>query len=88
LISPTPNTTYRITPNLDLSAQQLSVEAVASQGFSKVTIYADGDPLQTFSAPPYQAWWTLSAGEHQFWAEGIADNKIVTSNAVNVVVSP
>ncbi|HEY9151869.1 MAG TPA: transglycosylase domain-containing protein, partial [Anaerolineales bacterium] len=48
LISPTPNTTYRITPKLALSAQQLSVEAVASQDFSKVTIYADGKVLATF----------------------------------------
>ena len=74
LISPTPNTTYRITPNLDLSAQQLSVEAVASQSFSKITIYVDGKVLATFSDPPYQTWWTLSAGNHQFWMEGVKNN--------------
>jgi penicillin-binding protein 1C len=87
LISPTPNTTYRITPKLDLSAQQLSVEAVASQSFSKVTIYADGNPLQTFSVPPYQSWWTLSAGNHQFWAEGLTSNgETIKSDAVTITV--
>jgi penicillin-binding protein 1C len=89
LVSPSPNTTYRITPKLDLSAQQLSVEAVASRSFSKVTIYVDGNPLQTFSSTPYQTWWTLSAGNHQFWVEGMnANNATVTSNAVNIVVLP
>src|SRR5271157_706116 len=89
LVSPTPNTTYRITPDLDLSAQQLSIEVVASEGFSEITIYVDGNLLQTFTAPPYQTWWTLSAGEHSFWVEGInTNNATVTSNAVNIVVLP
>ena len=88
LTSPAPNTTYRITPNLDLSAQQLLVEAAASQSFSKVTIYVDGDPLQTFSAPPYQRWWTLSAGRHQFWAEGVTSNgETIKSDTVTVTVA-
>ncbi len=89
LVSPSPNTTYRITPKLDLSAQQLSVEAVASQSFSKVTIYADGNPLQTFSSTPYQAWWTLSAGQHQFWAEGrTASGETTTSGIITITVLP
>jgi len=87
LISPTPNTTYRITPNLNLSAQQLSVEATVGQSISKVTIYVDGNPLQTFTAPPYQAWWTLSAGHHQFWVEGLTSNgETIKSNTVTVTV--
>ena len=89
LISPAPNTTYHITPNLDLSAQQLSIEAVASQSFSKVTIYVDGKILAAFSNPPYQTWWTLSAGEHQFWAEGInANSEAAKSDAVTITVLP
>ena len=89
LISPAPNTTYHITPNLDLSAQQLSIEAVASQSFSKVTIYVDGKILAAFSNPPYHTWWTLSAGEHQFWAEGInANSEAAKSDAVTITVLP
>ncbi len=89
LISPTPNTTYRITPDLNLSAQQLSVEAVANQSFSKVTIYADGNPLQTFANPPYQTWWILSAGQHQFWVEGVTTSgETVKSDVTIITVMP
>ena len=89
LVSPTPNTTYRITSDLNQSAQQLSVEAAAGQGFTKVAIYADGKVLSTFSNPPYQTWWTLSAGQHSFWAEGIASNgESVTSEHVTINVLP
>jgi membrane carboxypeptidase/penicillin-binding protein PbpC len=87
LISPTPNTTYRITLDLNLSAQQLSVEAVAGPGFSKVTIYVDGKILSAFSGPPYQAWWTLSEGNHRFWAEGAkANGETIQSEVVTITV--
>ncbi len=89
LISPTPNTTYRITSDLNQSSQQLSVEAVAGQGFAKVTIYMDRDPLQAFEAAPYQTWWPLSAGAHRFWAEGItASGETVKSEEVRITVLP
>ncbi len=73
LISPTPNTVYRIDPGIALDVQQLSVEAVG-QGFSQVALYVDGNLLTAFSTPPYQVWWTLTAGEHRFWAEGMDVN--------------
>jgi len=89
LISPTPNTTYRITSDLNQSAQQLSVEAAGVQDFHQVKIYVDGNLLQTFRNPPYQAWWTLSAGQHQFWAEGTTINGMTfTSEHVSINVVP
>lgn len=87
LVSPTPNTTYRITPDLDISSQQLPVQALVGTGFTQVTIYVDGKPLQTFSAPPYQTWWELSAGEHQFWVEGVnANGEVIKSDVVTITV--
>ncbi len=87
LVSPTPNTTYRITPDLNLSAQQLSVEAAANQGFAKIRIFMDGNVLATFSKPPYQTWWTLSAGNHSFWAEGTdANGNVLKSEVVTITV--
>ena len=87
LVSPTPNTTYRITSDINQSAQQLSVEAVANQNFSQVRIYADGILLQTLSNPPYQAWWTLSPGQHQFWAEGMNSNgEAIKSDMITITV--
>ncbi len=89
LISPPPNTTYHIASDFDPSAQQLSVEAVTGQGVSQVKIYADGRLLTPVSGPPYQAWWTLSAGQHRFWVSGLgANGEILTSDTVTIVVLP
>ncbi|HLO30972.1 MAG TPA: penicillin-binding protein 1C [Anaerolineales bacterium] len=87
LLSPPPNTTYRIDPNFDPSAQQLQVEVGAGQGISEITVWLDGSPFTTLSAPPYQAWWTLSAGEHHFWAQGMnAKGEVVKSEIVTIDV--
>ena len=87
LISPTPNTTYRIATGLDAAAQQLSVEAVASRPFTKVTLYVDGVPLQSFTGAPYQAWWQLAVGQHGFYAEGITSSgETVKTDEVAITV--
>jgi 1A family penicillin-binding protein len=89
LTSPTDNTTYRITPDLDLSAQQLALSTLTASGFAQVTFFVDGVALTTLSAPPTscQTWWTLSLGTHQFWAEGVGMNgETVKSNVVTVTV--
>jgi len=87
LTSPTDNTTYRITPDLDLSAQQLEVSALTASDFAQVTFFVDGSALGTLTAPPYQTWWTLSLGEHRFWAEGVTTSgEAVKSNVVTITV--
>ena len=89
LTSPTDNTTYRITPDLDLSAQQLSLSALTNSDLAQVTFFVDGSALTTLSAPPTscQTWWTLSLGTHQFWAEGVTSNgETAKSNVVTVTV--
>jgi len=87
LLSPYPNTTYRIDPNFDPASQQIQIEAAARQGISQVTIWVDGNLLTTLSSPPYQAWWTLSAGEHRFWVEGVnANAERVKSDVVTITV--
>jgi len=87
LLSPHPNTTYRIDPNFDPSAQQLKIEAAVGQGISQVEIWVDGTLLTTLSSPPYQAWWTLSSGEHRFWVEGVNANvEKVKSEVVRITV--
>jgi penicillin-binding protein 1C len=87
LTSPTDNTTYRITPDLDLSAQQLALSALTESDLAQVTFFADGSALTTLSAPPYETWWTLSLGEHRFWAEGVTTSgEAVKSNVVTITV--
>jgi len=87
LTSPADNTTYKITPELDLSAQRLALSTLTGIGFAQVTFFVDGSALGTLFAPPYQTWWILSLGEHQFWAEGVtASGEIVKSNVATIKV--
>ena len=91
LLSPHPNTTYRLDPNFNHSAQQLLVEAAAGQGVMDVTLWVDGNLLATFDTTPYQTWWPLAVGEHRFWAQGnTATGEAVTSEviAITVVTKP
>ena len=87
LISPVDNTTYRLTPRLNLSAQQVAFSTLADPGFAQVTFFVNGIALTTLSAPPYKTWWTLSIGEHRFWVEGVKTNgEVVKSNVVTITV--
>ena len=87
LASPIDNTTYRLTSDLDLSAQQISFATLTVPNLAQVTFFVDGIALTTLSAPPYQTWWTLSLGEHHFWAEArTVDGKILKSNEVKITV--
>jgi len=87
LLSPHPNTTYRMDSSFNQSAQQIQIEVAVGQSISQVTIWVDGNLLTTLSSPPYQAWWILSAGEHRFWAEGINKNgETVKSEIVAITV--
>jgi penicillin-binding protein 1C len=87
LLSPRPNTVYRMDSDFDPSAQQLHIEVAAGTGISKVTIWMDGNLLATLSTPPYLAWWTLSPGEHRFWAEAVNEGgESVKSEIVDITV--
>ena len=87
LLSPSPNATYRIDPNFDLSSQQLQIEAAAGAGISEVTLWMDGNLLTAFPSEPYQTWWTLSAGEHQILVQGVSsDGESVKSAEVTITV--
>lgn len=87
LISPRPNTTYRLTSDINQTAQQLAVEAVAGQGIVKINIYVDDRLLATFSGPPYTAWWPLTPGKHTFRVDGITSaNETVHGPSVEITV--
>ena len=87
LTSPVDNTTYRLTPDLDLSAQQILFATLTVPGLTQVTFFVDGIALTSLSTPPYQTWWMLSLGEHRFWAEGVkANGELMKSNVVKIVV--
>lgn len=87
LISPDPNTTYRLTTAVPAEVQQLPVQVVGGAGWHTITIWLDDAPWQTLSAPPYKTWWTLTPGIHTMWAEGENKNgSQVTSEPITFKV--
>jgi penicillin-binding protein 1C len=88
MISPEPDTTYRISDKLALSDQQLPIEAVAGQGVTGISLWVDGRQLGNCASAPYLLWWQLSEGTHQFWAQGVsADGRTVKSNVLQITVT-
>jgi hypothetical protein len=89
LLSPPPNSTYRIDPTFDPAAQQLKIGVAVGQGVSQVEIWMDGSLLTTLSSPPYETWWSLAAGQHDLWAQARnASGEIVKSAEVTITVLP
>jgi len=87
LLSPPHGGVYHLSSAFDAGAQRIPIEAVGEQGLREVTLFVDGQPLATLSAPPYQAWWTLTTGEHRAWAEGVRqDGEGATSEVVTFTV--
>ena len=88
MLSPEPDGSYRISDKLALSDQQLPVETAAGQGVNGISLWVDGRRLVSPASAPYLLWWQLSAGTHQFWAEGVsADGAAVKSNVVQITVT-
>lgn len=88
LVHPDPNTIYRLSPTLPLSAQRVQMEAVTSANWQEVSLWLDNGRLATFTTPPYQAWWTLVPGRHTAWVEGVSANgETVRSAEVTFLVN-
>ncbi|MCL4264035.1 MAG: transglycosylase domain-containing protein [Anaerolineae bacterium] len=89
LISPDPQTKYRISTAVPLAAQKLPVEAVAPTHMQAITLWLDDKPLATLTSPPYQVWWTLTPGVHTMWAEGVDEGgTAVQSERIAFAVLP
>lgn len=87
LVAPAPNTTYRLDPSFDPAAQQIQLEAEADASISQVTLWVDGKLFATLNTIPYQAWWHLAMGTHQFWAQGIdAQGQLIKSDVISIEV--
>ncbi len=88
MISPQPDTTYRISDKLTLTDQQLPIETAAGQGVKGISLWVDGRQLGSCASAPYLLWWQLSVGTHQFWAQGVsADGQAVKSNVIQITVT-
>jgi hypothetical protein len=88
MISPEPDSTYRISDKLALSDQQLPIETAAGQGVTSISQWVDGRQLGSSASAPYLLWWQLAPGTHQFWAQGVSsDGETVKSNVIQITVT-
>lgn len=74
LVSPPANALYRYVPSVSGETQRLRLEAVSSLGegdLREVTLWIDGQIVARMTQSPYQAWWPISLGVHEAWAEAI-----------------
>ncbi|HEX9372188.1 MAG TPA: hypothetical protein VF897_14330, partial [Roseiflexaceae bacterium] len=69
LLTPAPGTVFSISPGIPRDRQRIVLQAQAGADAAKLTIYLDGKPLATFSAPPYRAFWPLAPGAHRALVE-------------------
>jgi penicillin-binding protein 1C len=87
LVSPSQGSVFRLVAGYAPDAQRLLLEATGEAGLHAVTLWVDGILITRFDQGPYQAWWQLSAGTHQAWAQGLlADGHPVTSEKVTFEV--
>mgnify|MGYP001059220859 CR=1 FL=1 len=90
LTSPDPSAHYRLRAGLPREAQRIEVAARPGDGvaLTQVTLLADGEPLATLTEPPYQTWWMLTPGEHEFRAMGVdVEGRELASEPVHITVS-
>lgn len=88
MLSPEPDATYRISDKLALSDQQLPIETAVGQGLSGISLWVDGRQLGSCATAPYLLWWQLSAGVHQFWAQGVStEGQTVKSSVIQITVT-
>lgn len=85
--SPAQNSVYRLAPGYLPDAQQLHLEALGEAGLHDVHLWIDGTLVASYNEPPFEAWWPLSSGSHQVWADGLLPTgERVTSERVSFEV--
>jgi hypothetical protein len=89
IVSPFQMDRYRVSNALPPEDQQIMIEARPGGqiGFAAVTLYLDGEPLQTFYQAPYRLWWQLWPGTHEIYAVGeTADGQEYVSESITLIV--
>jgi hypothetical protein len=80
---------YRVSSALPPEDQKIMIEARPGGqiGFVAVTLYVNGEPLQTFDQAPYRLWWQLLPGTHEIFAVGEAANgQEYVSESITLIV--
>jgi membrane carboxypeptidase/penicillin-binding protein PbpC len=89
VISPDPNSVFRLDPRLPARNQRivLSAQLSGEEDLQRVILHVDGQPVAVVTAPPYRAFWPLERGEHLITAVGYhADGVALESEPVRIAV--
>jgi membrane carboxypeptidase/penicillin-binding protein PbpC len=89
IVSPFQMDRYRVSDALPPEDQKIMIEARPGGqiGFAEVTLYVNGEPLQTFDQAPYRLWWQLWPGTHEIYAVGQAtDGQEYVSESITLIV--
>ena len=90
LINPPANALYRYVESVSGETQRLRLEAVSPAGggsLREVTLWVDGQMVARLTQPPYQAWWPMTPGIHEAWAEAVTrDGDRLTSEHIRFEV--
>lgn len=75
MISPPAGSIFHLSTGFSAQAQRIALEAVGEGELQEVSLWLDGELMQTFfGSGPYRIFWTLTQGVHQAWAEGVRSN--------------
>lgn len=89
ILSPDPQTIYRLSPTLPLDAQKIRIAIAGPGELRSVTIYLDGAPLITLQELPFETLWVLQVGQHTLYATGsTGDGEELVSETVQFTVKP
>jgi 1A family penicillin-binding protein len=69
VLYPAPGTIYALDRSIPADRQRIEVRAQAGQPVQRLRILLDGMVLESFSAPPYRAFWALTPGRHTLQVE-------------------
>jgi membrane carboxypeptidase/penicillin-binding protein PbpC len=65
LLTPAPGAVFALSPGVPRQHQRLELHAQAGGTAAQLTILVDDEPLATFDAPPYRAFWQMEPGAHR-----------------------
>lgn len=83
IVSPDPNTTFFLTPDLPAKVQKARIASTGDPGIGETVLYVDGVELVRCPDASCAGWWALEIGSHQVHAQGVMEGgEVVESDGI------
>jgi len=89
MTSPDQGSRFLLSPQIPKAMQRVAVAVRLADGVRvrQVVLLVDGQPLQTLTRPPYQAFWVMTPGRHVFSARATDEQgNEIEGNSVSIEV--